>query len=129
MTLSPLDTNGWVDINADGNPENTIAGPMAAGEVVMIPIVVTIDPTFSGTSLENRAEISDMEDENGDPVDDIDSTSDDDNTNDPEAEDDEDGDIVPISQFDLALQKTIAPNGAPSPIMPGDEVTLSLIHI
>ena len=124
-TLSTADTNGWVDTNADGNPENMIAGPMMPGDTAMLAIVITIDPTFTGTSLENRAEISEMENEMGTPVDDIDSDPDD-TPGDPEIEDDEDGDEVPLSVFDLALIKVIAPNGAPMPIMPGDEVTFRI---
>ncbi len=125
LTLSSADTNGWVDTDADGYPENTIPGPMNPGDVVELEIVVTISEDFTGTSLENRAEIAEFEDEDGMVQEDEDSTSDNDPDNDPEGEDDEDGDEFPVSIFDLALDKTLAP-GVMGPFMPGDDVTFRI---
>ena len=62
-----------------------------------------IEPNTSDRILINTAEISDDSDENGNPVDDIDSTPD----NDEDGEDDIDIEKVKVNYFDLALRKFI----------------------
>ncbi len=63
-----------------------------------------IEPNTSDRILINTAEISEDADEEGDPVEDIDSTPD----NDEEGEDDIDEEQVKVTYFDLALRKIIA---------------------
>ena len=69
---------------------------------VQVVLKVT-EPNTSSRQLDNRAEIADDSDENGNPIDDIDST--------PnewiDGEDDQDHDPVKLQTFDLALRKFI----------------------
>ena len=62
------------------------------------------EPNTSDRILINTAEVSDDSNENGDPVDDIDSTPD----NDEDGEDDIDIEKVKVTYFDLALKKIIS---------------------
>jgi len=78
MTLSPNDTNGWT--GPPTGPVTVMGGALPAGGTITIDIVLTIDPSFTGTELVNYAEISD--DDNAQGLSDIDSTPDGDNTND-----------------------------------------------
>ena len=63
-----------------------------------------IEPNTSDRVLINTAEISEDSDENGNPVEDIDSTPD----NDEDGEDDIDIEKVKVTYFDLALKKIIS---------------------
>ena len=63
------------------------------------------EPNTSDRILVNTAEISDDRDENNDPVDDIDSTPD--NNNEWNEEDDLDKEFVKVKYFDLALKKWV----------------------
>jgi len=74
MSLSTNDTNGWAS-SAAAAVTNTVAGVMP-GETITIDIILTIDPSYTGTSIVNYAEIS------NDDGDDTDSTTDDDPNND-----------------------------------------------
>ena len=65
-----------------------------------------IEPNTSDRILVNTAEISDDRDENNDPVDDIDSTPD--NNNEWNEEDDLDKEFVKVKYFDLALKKWVS---------------------
>ncbi len=62
-----------------------------------------VEPNGSDKILVNSAQISDDSDENGDPVDDIDSTPDEWN----DGEDDQDKEYVKLTYFDLALRKWV----------------------
>ncbi len=62
-----------------------------------------VEPNGSDKILVNSAQISDDSDENGDPVEDIDSTPDEWN----EGEDDQDREYVKLTYFDLALRKWV----------------------
>ena len=64
------------------------------------------EPNTSDRILVNTAEISDDRDENNDPVDDIDSTPD--NNNEWNEEDDLDKEFVKVKYFDLALKKWVS---------------------
>jgi len=85
--------------------------------------------------IENTAEISDAEDENGNHPDDDDSQPDEDNTNDGPINDDEifneDGDeddhdiaFVEVGEFDLALTKKLVSTG---PFAPGDVIVYTIL--
>jgi uncharacterized repeat protein (TIGR01451 family) len=64
------------------------------------------EPNTSDRILVNTAEISDDRDENNDPIDDIDSTPD--NNNEWNEEDDLDKEFVKVKYFDLALKKWVS---------------------
>ncbi len=127
----------------------TIAGPIAAnGGTATVTITFQIDANFQGTSLENYAEISDADNALNQP--DVDSTPDQDNTNDaggqPNSpaddavngdgtgtpgdgvpgtdEDDHDPSQIDVDQtFDLALRKTEISSG---PYTQGSTVTFQI---
>ncbi len=126
MTLSTADPNGWAGPLA-GPVINTIASiPVGACQVV--PIMLTIDPAFMGTSITNNAEIS-MDDGN-----DIDSTPgdnsqpddfpDDDDLLESDGGDDEDPEEIIVQQvYDLALIKETV---TPGPYAPGQDVNYAI---
>jgi len=130
---------GWGDIDANGHPDYTFAGPIAPGASAVATINLTVVDPYSGEDLLNWAEIAGSEDENGDPVMDADSTPDDDPTNDGPYEDDDtdntNGDeddsdpagvIVPEPDtFDLALAKTLSA-GQTEAVTPGAEVSFDI---
>ncbi len=121
LTLSANDTNGWVAVG--GNIQNTIPGPLAAGDSATLTIVTTVADEIPDGDLVNYAEIVSALDEGGDPRPDIDSTPDadpgndnggdplvDDNVtnNDGGDEDDHDPAVVPVvREFDLTIEKTV----------------------
>ena len=84
------------------NPEGGITEGNPDYKEVKIAVKV-IAPSTTEDVLRNIAEISEDANENGDPIDDIDSTPD----NYPEDEDDEDYDDIVLTYFDLALRKFI----------------------
>ena len=127
MTLSVADANGWAGPLA-GPVTNNIAGPLAPGTCSVVPILLTIDPGFMGTSLVNNAQII------ADDGNDVDSTPgdnsqpndlpDDDDLFETDGGDDEDPEEIIIEQiYDLALIKTEVSVG---PYMPGDDVTFDI---
>jgi len=112
---------------------NTLLGPIPAGESIQVPITVTIDPSFTGGSITNNAEISDDDsEENG--FTDIDSTADANNVNDPSSddngtdgdgtidEDDHDPETITVDVYDLAIQKTINTLATQMPVYPWDAI-------
>jgi len=145
-SLSVNDNNGWM---VNGNTATNIVSFIPAGGVVGLSIVITINPDFSGSFLLNYAEIS------ADDGDDVDSTPDNDNTNDAgaipngtypdEADpsgtdstingqngDEDDHDVViidvcstPTGDYDLALIKAIS-SSRPDTYCPGDDVRYNM---
>ena len=104
----------------------TVAGPLAPGAAINVPIAFTISAEAT-SSLANTAEITSATDEpGGDPVPDVDSTPDGDPNNDQPEEDDHDTEDVPFAIFDLALVKTLATGSSPTP-GPGDTVTFTIV--
>ena len=85
---------------AEITPEGTFYHPDYRDVKIAVKI---IEPNTSEEVLRNIAEISEDADEEGEPVDDVDSTPD----NYPEEEDDNDYDDVVLTYFDLALRKFI----------------------
>jgi len=56
---------GWGDSDADGNPDQTLAGPLAPGATTTLTIVLTVNNPFTGAAsdLVNVAEISAADDD------------------------------------------------------------------
>ena len=131
MTLNDA---GW-SIAPGGTATKTIPGPLAAGTSSFVSITLTVDPSITGSSATNTAEISDAQDEDGNHPEDEDSRADSDPNNDPEVdgvtdnengdEDDSDPATVPLATFDLALTKVVAPTQA-LPVTLGDAVTYEI---
>jgi len=146
MTLSPNDNNGWM---VNGSVATNIVSFLPAGGAIGLSIVLIIDPDFTGSTLLNYAEISE------DDGNDIDSTPDSDNTNDPGAipngmypdetdpsntdgtvqgqnGDEDDHDVIeielcdqPMGDYDLAFIKAIS-SSAPDTYCQGDEVRFNM---
>jgi len=140
----------WTDLG-NGTATTTIPGPLAANPggappSVTVPITFTVDPSFTGTSITNTAEITssfnpDITALNGSPLPlpDIDSNPDDQddeiNVVDNEItgggpnanEDEDDHDIAPLTVeiFDLALTKQLAA-GQTTPVFAGNDVTFTI---
>jgi len=118
------------------------AGPLLAGESTTIQVIMTLTPSpinVNGETIQNFAEISNAEDEDGNTPMDNDSTPDNDPDNDgPYTDDDVDGTNgdeddhdpaeVTYQVFDLALIKVIAPNQE-LPVFVGDDVTFVITVI
>ena len=115
LSLSPLDVNRWTLAGGTTYTTTYTEGLPALNpdSCVVIPIVLTIDPNFSGGSIVNEAEITD--DDGNDIDSDTDSTA---------GEDDED--VAILSLFDLALMKTINTDLTPSPLYLGSEVSYDI---
>jgi len=125
-TGTTLNDANWID-NGDGT---AVTGApiafIASGNSVTLQITVTIDANFNGTEIVNHAEISSADDDtdpNNEPPTDTDSTPDAEQDN--GDEDDDDGVSVPLSTFDLALTKQLAP-GQSANVNPGDDVTFAI---
>ncbi|MEL6894173.1 MAG: SdrD B-like domain-containing protein, partial [Actinomycetota bacterium] len=86
LTVSPADTNGWT--GTSGNVTITIAGPLAPGASTSVDLVARIGDDVVG-ELVNAAEITEAEDENDIPRDDVDSEPNDDPSDDDDPVDDE----------------------------------------
>ena len=119
LTLSTGDINGWDDSSAP-SVTKIIAGPLLAGDSLIVQIDVLVGSYIKTGDYKNIAEISNYEDKDGDKPDDYDSTSDDDPVNDGEMVndavegengDEDDGDYEDLSTFDLALIKQVATPG------------------
>jgi len=150
LTLVP-DAN-WSQVAGTNTAEATIPGPLVVGAPITIPITFTVDPTFTGGTIDNYAEITTssnpaITDVNGDvlPLPDIDSEPDANNNeltdgdpivdneinqggpnaNPPEDEDDHDVASIFIPTFDLALAKTLGANQT-TPVYPGQDVTFTI---
>jgi len=149
MTLSLADPL-WTAAGA--NATTTIAGPLAAGAMTTVDIILTIDPTAMAGDLVNYAEITAANDDvAGGPGMDADSTPDTTPGNDaggnPETpsddtaggdgtgapldtdpatdEDDQDPALISVDIFDLALIKQVSSTQT-TPIYPGDDVTFTI---
>jgi len=72
---------------AGGTAEYTLAGPLAAGSSIQIPLALEVNLTATAGATQNIAEIQSAEDPNGDNPADNDSTPDNDPTNDPTVDD------------------------------------------
>ena len=91
----------WTD-NGDGTATSETLASLAAQSDTTISIEFVVNQYFAGTAT-NWAEISDFADENGDPVDDIDSTPDASNFNqDGETDDMNDDDVIDEDGTDTA---------------------------
>ena len=118
-------------MSAVGATTLTIAGPLAPGASESVDVAFVVETTDAGT-LENGAEIQSAEDDLGENPEDIDSTPDGDDSNDPtdndsidnETGDEDDDDIEPIEVeiFDLASNITLAP-GEDDRVYPGETVS------
>jgi len=143
MTLSATDANGWI-----GQPAGPVINSVASlpvGVCSTLDIELTIDDNFAGGTIVNFAEIS------NDDGDDVDSTPNQDNTDDAGGnvnspsdnelngdgsgasgdsdaatdEDDHDPEDIVVDIFDLALTKAVS-SSTPGPFMPGDVVTFDI---
>jgi len=131
-----LDDDNW-NLNTS-NPniaETVIPGPITAGSDILISITLAVPETTVG-GFTNVAEISEARGSTGDLQTDVDSTANNDPSDDPpviddavdgEAGDEDDHDIAvfDVKVFDLALTKQLA-DGQPSIIAPGDTVTFDI---
>ena len=151
MALNPA----WSDADADGNPDQTIAGPLAPGAMMTLTIVLTVNDPFTGTAadLVNVAEISEADDDtnpnntppmdgdstpNNDPTDDAggepgspsDDATDGDGTGVPGDEnpttDEDDSDPAFVNIFDLALTKALSAGQSPY-VGAGDNVSYDIV--
>ena len=133
-SLSPNWTprvNGW----ADGR----IINPIAPGKSAMVTVTYTVALSAEGQTLHNFAEITGGLDPDGHQITDVDSTPDDNPSNDGLVtdnelynnngdEDDHDGadiTILPPGIWDLALRKTLAVD-QPQAVNPGDTVKFNV---
>lgn len=134
LIFNAIDNPGWSLVG--GKPTYTIAGPIAPGANVNVPLILMADaPILGNSEVINTAEISDAKDNDGISQIDDDSTPDA-NNNDTylqdneingngkggEDEDDHDRAIITVKTFDLALIKQLAP-GEDMFAEPGEEVT------
>lgn len=97
-------------------------GVLQPGQSVTVDITLTVNNNAPLGALVNMAEIFGAKDENGNPIDDVDSTPDTNPNNDPTVddeinnnggdEDDHDPATITLEVFDLALIKTLAPGRA-----------------
>ncbi len=119
LGMSLVSGAGWTSINSTTATFAIPSIPVNSLHAVEIPL--RINSNFIGTSLTNTAEISSATDTpNGNPVSDDDSTPDAISTNDgtpinnaidnPLDEDDHDYETIEVGIFDLALDKSLAPN-------------------
>jgi len=136
-----LNDNDWIE-NSSGTTAQLffpISGPIAAGASHSVDITFTVNNSFTGNSITNFAEISEADNDQNTantPPTDIDSTPDEDNSNDGTPsdnvtnnsngdEDDHDLETINIEQiFDLALTKVLAnPTGN---YYAGDDVVFTI---
>ncbi len=136
MSLSPTDNNGWT--LSSGKLTNTISN-IPVGGTETIDLVLRIANSFTGGRITNWAEIS------SDSGDDVDSTPDDINFNQPGEtddlndddvknedgtnggdEDDHDPAVISVLVYDLALTKVVNGNG---PFQPGTDISYTITVI
>ncbi len=114
-------SGGW---SVSGSDVTQIIPSLPQGQSVTLSITLQIDPTFQGTSLTNKAEITE---DDGDDTDSNPETGDDvDEDNDGDGDDDdEDEATIPVSQvYDLALTKTLTSSG---PFSQGSQVSYDIV--
>ena len=128
MTLSTTaGTNaGWV-----GGPTGDVTyannGLLAASDpdaCIAIPITLTIDANFMGTSLVNEAEISDDDGNDTDSTPGVDDGPDTDNVMNDGADDEDPEEIILEQVYDLALLKQVV---TPGPYVTGQNVTYEIM--
>ena len=103
---------GWTQSGTTATYNTQLS--IAAGSSQTVTVEFVVDASYSGGS-QNAVEISEADDENGDPADDIDSTDDNNNGNDTVVndeidgnggdEDDQDIEDIVVERFDIALIK------------------------
>ena len=110
--------DGVWSYDGNGIATTTISGPIAGGEMVIVPITLKLQECADAQAWKNIAEIESFENEDGDDITlaDVDSDGDSDPTNDGPMEDDtvdntnndeDDSDFEEIEIFDLALEKEL----------------------
>lgn len=116
-----VDNNGWTLNATSGLIENMFTGPLAIGESFTLSLELTIVNCMQGgaDNYLNGAEISQMEDLNGDPATDSDSTPDETQGNEDPNEDDYDEAKIDI--YDLSLSKVRT--SANDPLMYGSSIS------
>jgi len=123
-------------LSFNGQAYQTIPGPIAPGTTVTVGITMTITQDALGGDMTNVAEISGAEDAQGNQIDDVDSSMDDNQNNDGPFvdnaingengdEDDSDPAVVNVGIFDLALMKTLASGQSPE-VHAGDTATFTI---
>ncbi|GAB2800649.1 hypothetical protein GCM10027275_53410 [Rhabdobacter roseus] len=123
-SLTLVDAN-WTAAGQIATMNAPLAGPLAPGDSVSVSILVRVDPSFTEGTLVNYAQIQDARDEEGDEIEDVDSTP---GNGFDKGEDDDDSEpiqVVPTPIFDLALNKKLS-TGQASVVMPGDTVSFTL---
>jgi uncharacterized repeat protein (TIGR01451 family) len=131
LTLNDAD---WTD-NGNGTASILLPGVLQPGQSVTVDITLTVNNNAPLGALVNMAEIFGAKDENGNPIDDVDSTPDTNPNNDPTVddeinnnggdEDDHDPATITLEVFDLALIKTLAP-GQTGPWYAGGNITFRI---
>jgi len=111
-----LNDSDWTAVSA-AEANILVPGPIVAGANTTVEITLTVQAGATGSDLVNVGEISNAEDEDGETPPDTDSTPDN-NNDDPSVdgvtdgtggdEDDHDPATVPVSAFDLALNKVLS---------------------
>jgi uncharacterized repeat protein (TIGR01451 family) len=116
----PTNNSAWSYVPSSRVATQTIAGPLLAGETVTTTLQLELaycDEAYDASTYNNEVEIQSAQDDNGDPLDDGDSTP----GNDDPTEDDQDDE--PLEIIDLALTKDLITS--PSGIVAGDVVVFS----
>ena len=133
-SLSP----NWV-AQSNGSATGLIINPVNPGQSHTVTITYTVSASAEGQTMHNFAEVTGAKDVDGNPVVDVDSTPDNDPTNDGLVtkgeiynangdEDDHDGTdlvVLPAGIWDLALRKSLAPT-QPQSVNPGDSVLFNV---
>ncbi|MFZ1703863.1 MAG: SdrD B-like domain-containing protein, partial [Saprospiraceae bacterium] len=96
--------NGWTE-SIPGILSYTIFGPMIPGSTTFVELILTPIQSNQPNAWINQAQITGLEDENGDPIGDGDVDSD--PGNGPSGGSEDDDDQARIDIFDLALRKTL----------------------
>jgi len=109
-----LNDSAWAD-QGDGTATTTIAGPIVAGSEASVTITLNVPEGTSPGSLENIAEITSAEDENGNSADDIDSTPDNDPNNDNLTDDEIDNGGDDEDDHDIAIFEISCTDGCTDP--------------
>jgi len=109
-----LNDSNWTD-QGDGTATITITGSILAGASESVDITLNIPAGTSPGSLENFAEITSAEDENGNPGDDIDSTADNDPDNDNLTDDEIDNGNGDEDDHDVAILNITCIDGCTDP--------------
>ncbi len=120
-SYADANNSGWSQVDAATSTDvsYTLAGPIAGGACMSVPIFLTLEMAGGVDDWKNIAEITLIQDENGKDVDDVD--SDENNDDGDQSEDDEDYADPEIT--DVALVKTTTATG---PFAYGDTVTYDI---